>query len=333
MKSLTIPLLTLALVAAAAPARATCRGTDILPDLQRHDGATFEAIERQARALPFALGKFFRIEKDGLKPSYLFGTMHVADPRVTAISPAVRRALESARVAAFELKEMGAAKEDEVVAQLGPKLAEYMEAKDDERIDRFLPPQDLERLEKAAEAAGLPADDARELKPSFLAITLAEPACLLADAAKPVLDAQLAGMARKKRIRVIGLETFEEQLAAATSFSGEDQRLIMTSLRRVLDRREDIHETAIRRYVAGEIGLLRVWSRHPGALPGHVTPAPPPSFEAKLIDERNRRMRDRARPLLAKGGAFIVVGAAHLPGEMGLARLIEQAGYRVVRVE
>jgi uncharacterized protein YbaP (TraB family) len=333
MKPLTIPLLTLALLGAAVPAHAACNGVDILPELRRQDGATADAIERQASAIPFASGKFFRIEKEGLKPSYLLGTLHVADPRVTAISPAIRKALESARVAAFELKEMGAAKEDEAIAALGPKLVEYLEAGSDERSDSFLPPQDLERLEKAVQAAGMPAEAARDLKPSFLAITLAEPTCLLADAAKPVLDAQLAGMARKKRIRVVGLETVEEQLAASTAFSAQDQQLIMKGLLRVLDRREDIHETAIRRYVAGEIGLLVAWSRHPGALPGTTTASPPPSFEAKLVDERNGRMRDRALPLLAKGGAFVAVGAAHLPGETGLARLIEQAGYRVTRIE
>jgi uncharacterized protein YbaP (TraB family) len=332
MKALTIPLLTLALLG-AAPVHAACKGTDILPDLRRQDSATADAIERQARATPFASGKFFRIEKDGLRPSYLFGTMHVADPRVTAISPAVRKALESARVAAFELKEIGADKGDDGLAALGPKIAQYVEAKGEERSDSFLPPPDLERLERAVQAAGMPAEAARELKPSFLAITLGEPACLMADGAKPVLDAQLAGMARRKRIKVVGLETFEEQLAASTSFSTQDQRLIMTSFLQVLDRREDIHETAIRSYVAGEIGLLTVWARHPGALPGTLTPTPPPAYEAKLIDERNVRMHGRALPHLAKGGAFIAVGAAHLPGEMGLARLIEQAGYRVVRVE
>ncbi|HEX2554099.1 MAG TPA: TraB/GumN family protein [Microvirga sp.] len=332
MKTLTISLLTAALLA-AAPARAACNGSDILPELRRQDGAAAETIERQALAMPFASGKFFRLEKAGLKPSYLFGTMHVADPRVTAISAEVRKALESARVAAFELAEPGADKEDEVFAALGPKLADYIEARGEERSDRLLSPEDLAKLEKAVEAAGMPAEAARELKPSFLALTLGQPTCRLAEGDKPVLDAQLAAIARKKRIRVVGLETMEEQLAASTSFSPEDQRLMLQALLQVLDRREDIHETTIRRYVAGEIGLMTAWSRHPGALPGRVTAVPPPSFEATLIDERNGRMRDRALPHLARGGAFIAVGAAHLPGEKGLARLLEQSGYRVVRAD
>ena len=44
-------------------------------------------------------------------------------------------------------------------------------------------------------------------------------------------------------------------------------------------------------------------------------------------------MRERALPLLAKGGAFIAVGVAHLPGEGGLLRLLEQDGFTVERID
>ena len=40
-------------------------------------------------------------------------------------------------------------------------------------------------------------------------------------------------------------------------------------------------------------------------------------------------MHDRALPLLKKGGAFIAIGAAHLPGKEGLLSLFETEGYRV----
>jgi uncharacterized protein YbaP (TraB family) len=36
--------------------------------------------------------------------------------------------------------------------------------------------------------------------------------------------------------------------------------------------------------------------------------------------------------MLKQGGAFIAVGAAHLPGEAGLLFRLEQAGYRVISV-
>jgi uncharacterized protein YbaP (TraB family) len=44
-------------------------------------------------------------------------------------------------------------------------------------------------------------------------------------------------------------------------------------------------------------------------------------------------MRDASLPLLQRGAAFIAVGAAHLPGENGLLRLLELEGYRIERLE
>jgi uncharacterized protein YbaP (TraB family) len=52
-----------------------------------------------------------------------------------------------------------------------------------------------------------------------------------------------------------------------------------------------------------------------------------------LITLRNNHMRDRALPLLRKGGAFIAVGAAHLPGKEGLLSLFQQEGYHIETVE
>jgi uncharacterized protein YbaP (TraB family) len=40
-------------------------------------------------------------------------------------------------------------------------------------------------------------------------------------------------------------------------------------------------------------------------------------------------MAANAEPYLAKGNAFIAVGAMHLPGKDGLVELFRQAGYRV----
>ena len=43
-------------------------------------------------------------------------------------------------------------------------------------------------------------------------------------------------------------------------------------------------------------------------------------------------MVDRLRSRLKTGGAFVAVGAAHLPGKKGLLSLLAQQGYKVERV-
>ena len=56
-------------------------------------------------------------------------------------------------------------------------------------------------------------------------------------------------------------------------------------------------------------------------------------MEKTLINARNRRMRDRALPLLNKGGAVVAVGALHLPGDQGLVALFRSAGFKVTAVD
>ena len=55
-------------------------------------------------------------------------------------------------------------------------------------------------------------------------------------------------------------------------------------------------------------------------------------FDDLLLVGRNQTMAERAAPLLAKGGAFVAVGALHLPGKGGLIARFRAMGYRVVNV-
>ena len=48
---------------------------------------------------------------------------------------------------------------------------------------------------------------------------------------------------------------------------------------------------------------------------------------------RNLGMRESAVAHLSEGGAFIAVGALHLPGRHGLVALLREAGYTVTPVE
>jgi uncharacterized protein YbaP (TraB family) len=53
------------------------------------------------------------------------------------------------------------------------------------------------------------------------------------------------------------------------------------------------------------------------------------SFMFRFIDARNRIMAGRMAARLDQGGAFIAVGALHLPGEKGLVSLLKSRGYRL----
>ena len=57
------------------------------------------------------------------------------------------------------------------------------------------------------------------------------------------------------------------------------------------------------------------------------------AFEETMVNARNKTMAMEARPILAKGNAFIAVGALHLPGPHGLVEEFRKAGYSVTPVK
>ena len=56
------------------------------------------------------------------------------------------------------------------------------------------------------------------------------------------------------------------------------------------------------------------------------------TFTVRLLNSRNDRMVERMQPQLAEGGAFIAVGALHLPGDSGILKQLEGRGYRLTRL-
>jgi uncharacterized protein YbaP (TraB family) len=96
------------------------------------------------------------------------------------------------------------------------------------------------------------------------------------------------------------------------------------------DRADDVIETMVGLYLAGDTGMFWPFFRAvlPGAGQGGYA-----AFEQTMVTARNRTMAERALPFLEKGKAFIAVGALHLPGEAGIVELLRKDGYTVTRID
>jgi len=81
-------------------------------------------------------------------------------------------------------------------------------------------------------------------------------------------------------------------------------------------------------YQRGETGMF--WPMFRAVIPGAKDDqAGYAAFEETMITSRNKVMVDHAAPILAKGNAFMAVGALHLPGPEGLIEDFRKAGYTV----
>lgn len=295
--------------------------------------AAYAAIETSASAMPYRRGKLFRLSRPGTQPSYLFATLHSSDPRITSFSPQLRGALAHSKAVVLESVETGAVLRREI-AKHPVAWHRATIAPENQRADRLVSAPDFEKLEALVARKGFPKSAAREFKPTTLALLLDQPDCASREpGANLYVDKLIADLARENKIETVGLESMIEQLDVPNGLPREAERDLLIAVLRQAEHGADVAETAIARYREGDNGGLLAWMRSSEPIPGAPQARIPLAFLDRLINLRNYRMRERALPLLQKGGAFVAVGAAHLPGTEGLLSLLEKEGYRIETVE
>lgn len=322
------------LLLAAGKARAetpACAGVDMTAALQKDDPAAYGKILAEAAATPNGKGLLWKLEKPGERPSYLFGTMHMTDPRVIALPAAAQAAFDAADTVVIETTEVLDQKKMMATLASEPGLMMFT---DDTTLASLLSPADKAAVDKALDERGIPPMSVAKMKPWILAAMVATPACELARKAEgaPVLDVKLAEDARAGGKGLEGLETAADQLRAMASLPLDFHMKGLVDTLKLGDRMNDVNETMISLYLRGEIGMI--WPLLRAVLPDELDdPAGYAAFEEAMVTSRNKVMAGRAAPILARGNAFMAVGALHLPGPEGLVELFRKAGYTVAAVD
>ena len=275
-------------------------------------------------------GLLWRIDKPGLAPSFLFGTIHSTDKSALDIARRAAQFVNGSKVVATELG--GPMDSIEKANITAATLAKALD-RDHDTFEGAIAPEDRERIEKFIAGLGYPAEFAHHLKPWFLAILTAIPACEAEREARdlPEVDQFLAETAKNLGVKVIGLETAEEQLDAIAALRPEVAATLLTLAARAPGLNDDLYATMLRLYresrpaeivaVADAVGGLNAAER-----------AAQDEFMRELLQSRNATMAERTAPLLASGGAFIAVGALHLAGKSGLIERFRAEGYTVAKV-
>jgi uncharacterized protein len=332
MRLLAACLALLASALAAPAALAACEGANMLDVLAHTDPASHAAIVAQADATPNGEGRFWRVERPGTAPSHLFGTFHT-DQAVATVPAAAWQALDGARIALFELS---AAEQEAMQARLaGDRAFAFDETAPP--LSRRLDPDRLAIVARALAARGIAVGQAERMQPWMLFSLLAMPVCHLEELAAGAtsLDNAMADRATAAGIPHAGLETYEAALAAFRSIPPDDFLAMLVETSAMLDREEDIFRTNLDLYAAGRLSTIDAFGRWMSTRP-RSRPDSAALYDevmAELVGGRNRAWLDRLEPELARGGAFVAVGALHLPGADGLVQLLRDRGWTVTRVE
>lgn len=307
-----------------------CKGRDMLAELATTDPALHARVLAEAKAIENANAILWKVTSKAGKASYLFGTVHVTDERATNLSPKIRAAIATSSKLALELDDFSPEAMGKAMARVGGIIA-YT---DGGSLSKSLAPAEFEIAKKAVKRVGMPAEMAGVIRPWLITLLMALPDCELKRTAAGLqaLDLKLHKEARQRGTPIVGLETIEDQLKAMAAVPDADQVSILRAGLKMYDRIEDLLETVLLRYLERNLGVIMPLQLALGDKLGQPRSAHV-AFEKHVVEIRNRRMRDAALPLLEAGGAFIGVGALHLPGKTGLVALLREAGYTVTPEE
>lgn len=260
----------------------------------------------------YTKGLLWKIESPGATASYLFGTIHSDDARVIALPEPVTRTLDSSNRFVME-----AILDGEALV----RMAEVMFYNDGRTLEQVVGKKLYADSMKALSARGMPTVGIEKQKPWAVMMTLSMPPPKTGE----FLDLVLQSRATEQNKPVSGLETVAEQLAVFDGMPLPDQVALLADTVNTQVDLEKEFEALHKAYLARDLGAITaiMEKNKPGdeRLYNEVMD--------RLLVKRNLRMVERMAPMLKQGGAFIAVGAAHLPGETGLLYRLEKAGYRV----
>ena len=258
-------------------------------------------------------GLFWKLESPTGITSYLFGTMHTDDNRVTQFSPSVNQALSE--VDTFMM---------EVTAAHDPSLLMMKEG----NLAQVLTNAEFEQVRDLADFHVMHLGVAMQMKPWLLAVIFDLPKPQTPFAQDNLLKAAAEDLGK----RVVGIETAQEHFGVMDSFSLDEQTTMLRAvLKRTPEQKEKDFERLLSAYLQGDAEKI-------GQLDEQITGGMLPDnlwlkMRKKLLDDRNVLMAERTIAVAKQKPVFVAVGASHLAGQDGLIAAFRQAGFKLSPVQ
>ncbi len=252
--------------------------------------------------------------------AYLFGSLHFGTSEMYPLSAPVNTAFESADrlVVEIDLTAMDPAAMMQWISTEGAYV-------DGTTLADHVSPEVWTALRRRAQQYGVPLELLAIQRPWLAAFTLTAMALGRKGFQEQLgVDKYFLSQA-KGRIPVVELEGFEYQMGLLADLSAAEQERFLEATIRDLDAESGTFENIVSAWRRGDANALdaeinATWRSDPDAS----------GLYARLIENRNAEMAKKIDSLLKAGGtSFVVVGAAHMVGEGGLAARLKDRGYKV----
>ena len=273
--------------------------------------ASMAVLAGQNQDIDHAL--FWSIQKNGEPVGYLLGTIHSEDPRVLDFSEEFLRKLNENDMFAMEL-----------VPDLPTlaRLTEYMHYPPEKTLESVIGSVRYKALVSALSNYKVPAEFISQMKPWAAMMTLSTPP----PETGFFMDLSLSLRASGSGLKVVGLETLEQQLSFLQEMPMPMQLALLDQALAEFEHVNEAHDQMVDAYLENNLPGLQALSDE--QLEG-VDEEAGVYFIESGIRARNLRMLESLLPHLESNRVFVAVGALHLPGEQGLLDLLRRHGFEL----
>lgn len=267
----------------------------------------------------------WKVSGNGLgRPSYIFGTHHMAPASMIDQIPAMEAAIAGCDIVVGEVE-----KDSLTSPEVQTRMAQAMIAPMDSTLDQLLTPEEYGIVEKVFNkyfgTMGVTLSQMKNLKPSAISTQMQAMQAIKYfpnfDASN-LIDVAVQSRANEAGRPSAGLESIQEQidLLFNGSLKEQAQGLLETCKQDEFFQQQSV--ALADAYMSQS--LDKVYQVMTDATMGG-------SEEAMdiLIYNRNRNWVEKLVTIMPERACLVCVGAGHLPGDKGLLQLLRNAGYTV----
>ena len=258
-------------------------------------------------------GLLWKLESPSGKVSYLLGTIHTDDQRVTEFSPKI---IEAFNLSSAFMMETLPPRDPSIFMMKQGTVAELLTEKE------------FDRVRELADFHSMHIEAAMHMKPWLLAVIfdLPKPKALYS------MDELLMAKAEEQFKPIVGLEKTREHFSVLDTVSMDDQMIMLRAvLKRSQKDKERDFEKLLKTYQSGD--LKKIGELDDKITGGMLPKAVWENMRVKLIDERNSGMAQGLVTEANNQAVFAAIGASHLAGEGGVLNRLRAAGFVVSPVK
>ena len=261
----------------------------------------------------------WKVTGKGIKPSYLFGTIHMIAAKDYFWNENMDKAFDKCKKLVMEIdmsNQMAMAIE---MMKLAPMNG-------DQSLEDLLSEEDY----KTVSDYFLKESDAPEAKITFNMGKNWQPMLLQSLLYKEMIEGpvkmyemELTAKAKANKMEMGGLETVSDQMAVFHKIPYKKQaEMLLESIINIKEGKQDNNEFAkmVEKYKEQDVDGMLV------AMQDDIDEM---ENSDALIDDRNKDWIPKIKEMSKKASVFYAVGAGHLGGENGVIRLLRNAGYKV----